>query len=194
VLDGRNRLAALKLLGIDDPEDAPRGKGTIDRVRTLDAVHRSGVFTGSGLGTAWVTKVDPATFVMSMNVHRRHLTAEQKRQAVADHIKLDPTASDRKIAKKVGVSDKTATKVRDDLQRRGEIPHVSERTDSVGRKQPARKPRPKPQEPTVGPRRVARSEIPNVSTRTDSAARRKQVDEFLAAVQEVNRCARASSG
>ena len=77
-------------------------------------------------------------------MHRRHLTAEQKRQAIADHLKLDPTSSDRKIGGKVGVDHKTAAKVRDDLEARGEIPHVSERTDSAGRKQPARKPTRKP--------------------------------------------------
>ena len=32
LLDGRNRLAALKLLGITDPHDAPTGKGAILRV------------------------------------------------------------------------------------------------------------------------------------------------------------------
>ena len=45
-----------------------------------------------------------------------------------------------------GVSDKTVGKVRADLEARAEIPHVSTRTDSAGRKQPAtrRKPGPTP--------------------------------------------------
>ena len=79
-----------------------------------------------------------------MNVHRRHLTSEQKRQAIAAYLKADPTVSNLKVAKDLGVSDKTAAKVRDDLERRSEIPNVSERTDSTGRKQPARKRKPTP--------------------------------------------------
>ena len=80
-------------------------------------------------------------------MHRRHLTSEQKRQAIAAFIKADPTASDRTVAKELGVDNKTAAKVRADLEAREEIPHVPTRTDSAGRKQPAtkRKPTPKPE-------------------------------------------------
>ena len=105
---------------------------------------RTGGFSRATLKTAWVTDVDPAAFVVSLNVHRRHLTTEQKRQAIADHIKAGPTASDREIGRKVGADNKTVAKVRADLEARGEIPHVSTRTDSAGRKQPAAKPKPIP--------------------------------------------------
>ena len=85
-----------------------------------------------------------------MNVHRRHLTSEQKRDAIAAYLKADPTTSDRKVAKELGVDNKTAAKVRADLEAREEIPHVPTRTDSAGRKQPAtkRKPTPKPKATT----------------------------------------------
>lgn len=143
LLDGRNRLAALRLLGIDNPKDAPKGNITIDTVRPVKALKQVGAIGRRQVKTAWKVDVDPHSMVMSLNVHRRHLTAEQKRQAIADHLKAMPDASDRAIAKKVGVDNKTVAKVRDDLAAREEIPHVSERTDSAGRKQPARKPRAK---------------------------------------------------
>ena len=41
--------------------------------------------------------------MLSRNVHRRHLTSEQKRQAIAAYIKADPTTSDRTVAKELGV-------------------------------------------------------------------------------------------
>ena len=177
LLDGRNRLAALKLIGIDNPNFAPKGGISWSKVHTLDAVKM--VVTGVNPRNSkriWKPHVDPASLVRSLNVHRRHLTAEQKRQAIADHIKLDPTASDRKIGRKVGVDHKTATKVRDDLEARGEVPHVSKRTDSAGRKQPARKPtrkpkpkpadEPKPQRETTKLTIAPESE-PGLTTRTE---------------------------
>ncbi len=95
LLDGRNRLAALARLGITNPDKAPAGLGG-ETVVVIDGV-------------------DPTTYVLSANVHRRHLTSEQKRQALAAYLKADPTVSNRKVAKDLGVSDKTAAKVRSDL-------------------------------------------------------------------------------
>jgi hypothetical protein len=152
LLDGRNRLAALKLLGIKDPRDAPRAKAAQYTpgwgVRYLSALVKTSDLTSRGMSKPkWRPDVNPTTFVLSMNVHRRHLTSEQKRQAIAAYLKADPTTSDRKVAKELGVDNKTAAKVRADLEAREEIPHVPTRTDSAGRKQPAtkRKPTPKPE-------------------------------------------------
>ena len=150
LLDGRNRLAALKLLGITDPHDAPKGEGVNDGSDWAVKTHSALVATtsrGVSKPTKWLPGVNPVTYVLSRNVHRRHLTSEQKRQAIAAFIKADPTTSDRSVAKELGVDNKTAAKVRADLEAREEIPHVPTRTDSAGRKQPAtkRKPKPKPE-------------------------------------------------
>ena len=116
LLDGRNRLAALKLLGIDDPSRAPDGQIVESKVRILTALQEGALIGGRASRTTWRPNVDPATFVVSMNMHRRHLTTEQKRQAIADHIKLDPTASDRKISRKVGVDNKTVVEILDTVR------------------------------------------------------------------------------
>jgi ParB-like chromosome segregation protein Spo0J len=129
LLDGRNRLAALARLGITNPDAAPPGPG--------GAVKPVCIIDGG----------DPTTYVLSANVHRRHLNAEQKRAALAAYLKADPTVSDRTVAKDLGVDHKTAAKVRDELEGRGEIPHAEKRTDSKGRKQPAKKPTPTPPDP-----------------------------------------------
>ena len=44
---------------------------------------------------------DPAAYVISKNIHRRHLTAEQRRDLIARLLKAAPEKSDRQIAETV---------------------------------------------------------------------------------------------
>jgi hypothetical protein len=84
---------------------------------------------------------DPIAFVISQNIRRRHLTAEQKRELIANLIKATPEKSDRQIAETVRTSHHTVGDVRAKMESRGQVAHVETRTDSKGRQQPARKPR-----------------------------------------------------
>ena len=116
LLDGRNRLAALERLGITDPRQAPSGRKTTNKVVIVDALQMStGVSLGRGTATSeWKTEVDPTVYVLSANVRRRHLTSAQKRQAIADYITADPQASDREVARTLGVSTPAVGRVRSD--------------------------------------------------------------------------------
>ncbi len=80
-----------------------------------------------------------AAYVISKNIRRRHLTPEQKRELIEKVLRADPTKSDRQIARAVKVDNKTVGAVRKKAEERGEIPHVSKRTDSKGRSQVAHK-------------------------------------------------------
>ncbi len=114
--DGRNRLDAMAIVGIDVMDGA-------DGYLHYETVEG-----------------DPYDYVISANIHRRHLTAEQKRDLVAKLLKMNPERSNRQTAKIVGVDDKTAGSVRRELEARSEIPHVAKTVDTKGRKQPASKP------------------------------------------------------
>jgi hypothetical protein len=91
-----------------------------------------------------VGRVDPVTFVISKNTHRRHLTPEDKRDLIAKLVTAAPEKSNRQIAEMAKVDHKTVASVRAKKEARGEIPHVEARTDKKGRKQQAHKPRPRP--------------------------------------------------
>ena len=120
LLDGRNRLDAMELVGLPIVKD---GKLEPGLVPTCILHHNE----------------DPFAWVLSANIHRRHLTSEQKRDVVAKLLKAKPAQSNLAIAKQVKVDDKTVAKVRAELEARSEIPNVKTRTDSKGREQPAKK-------------------------------------------------------
>ena len=96
LLDGRNRLEALKLLGINDPRQARFGDLGIDTVVTLKAVKEIShlALAGGKLRSRWETDCDPYAFHRSMNVFRRHLTPEQRRWQIKQAILKEPTANE----------------------------------------------------------------------------------------------------
>jgi hypothetical protein len=81
--------------------------------------------------------LDPFAYVISANIHRRHFTAEQKRELIAKLLKAKPEVSNVIVAKQAKADDKTVAKVRRELEGRSEIPNVEVRTDAKGRTQPA---------------------------------------------------------
>ena len=129
LLDGRNRLDALALLECLAVEEHGR-LCTKDDDGTLREIEMRQIVGG-----------DPEKLAYSLNVHRRHLPPELKRDLIAQLLKKQPEASDRQIGKQIKADNKTVAAVRSDLERREEIPHVKVRTDAKGRNQPARKQR-----------------------------------------------------
>jgi hypothetical protein len=129
LLDGRNRLEAMERAGLDINFDGY--KGLIKRF-----------FCGDGDKYS-----DPYAYVISANLHRRHLTAEDKRLLIGNLLKADPGKSNRYIAGLLGVDHKTVGAVRAELKSTGEIPQLRTTVgkDGKSRKQPSRKPeRPHP--------------------------------------------------
>lgn len=158
VLDGHHRVDACEELGITDWPSVARG-GMDDAAKRRH--------------------------VRAVNLARRHLSREQQRVVIADALRDDHGRSNRKHARDLGVDHKTVQSVREELEARGEVTHVSERTDSLGRQQPARRSKPDPEpeperdgewvdgpppEPEAGPVSVFATDERSRRKATDAAA------------------------
>lgn len=97
--------------------------------QVLDGHHRQQIAAELGIDcpvrvVAGLTEEDKREHAMALNMARRHLTQAQRRELVADELARDPSRSDRRIARIVGVDHKTVGAVRRRLS--GESPHLKE--------------------------------------------------------------------
>ena len=114
ILDGNNRYRACELAGV---------KPTFADFTGID--------------------VDARNYVISANIHRRHLSREDRAEIIAKLLKADPTQSNRSIAATAKVDDKTVGTVREKLEATAEIPQLETTTgaDGKARKRKAKKPK-----------------------------------------------------
>jgi ParB-like chromosome segregation protein Spo0J len=138
LLDGRNRLDAMELIGVDFKikrgwkqkdnktvylQFSDKEVGCPDRACTYVAV---------------LDEKEALEFVVSANIHRRHLTSEQKRELIAKIFKAKPGASNRNIAKQTKADDKTVAAVRRDLESTAKIPQLEKTTGADGKQRKSR--------------------------------------------------------
>jgi hypothetical protein len=128
IVDGRNRYRALLQLGIDPSAD--------EKKYFRNVIYRHPM----GGGFAPCDDASVLAYVVSKNIHRRHLTADQKRDLIAKLIKAEPTKSNRQIGKQVVASHPHVAKVRAEMEKTSDVETVTTSVDTKGRKQPAKKP------------------------------------------------------
>lgn len=129
-------VADIKAHGLREPIILYQGK-------ILDGRNRHRACIEAGVKPLYCTfsgsHADAQAYVVSVNICRRHLTPEQKRQLIKKLLEANPEQSDRQIAKKVKVHHETVSAARKQLEGRGGIRHVEKRIDTKGRQQPAAK-------------------------------------------------------
>ena len=171
VLDGISRLDAMELAGLPLVSD----EGELTGAR-FDQLWEKDRVCSTASGRQIKPDTDPYAYVISANIRRRHLTAEQKRELIAKLIKATPEKSDRAIAKTAKVDHKTVGAVRGNLEARGEVPHVATRKDAKGRRQPARKPE-RHKVPTESQKQVARRVTLQGPARMGAAKAKSEMNE-----------------
>jgi DNA-binding Lrp family transcriptional regulator len=143
LLDGRNRLDAIEAVGFTIRVE--------DTGTDFDPAIRLWMRRSSN-DMWWPIEVeemrgdqgiDPYAFVISANIHRRHLTGYQRDELIAKLLKADPTKSNRRIAKMAKASHPHVAKVREQLEKKGDVETVTTSVDTKGRQQPAKKPQTK---------------------------------------------------
>jgi len=82
---------------------------------------------------------DPLDFIISKNLHRRHLSQAAKSEVLAKILREHPEKSDRAIGRLARVDGKTVAAKRAELEASAEIPHFETREDSKGHIRPARR-------------------------------------------------------
>jgi hypothetical protein len=156
LLDGRNRLDALALLGCLEPGGPPTGL----RIKDSDKDHLC-AYTDGG---------DPFEIVLSLNLHRRHLTPKQKQEVIAKVLKAKPQTSDRQIGKMVKADHKTVAEVRRKKEATGEISPVEKRIGADGK---ARKPAKKAKLIRTAPPPEATADVRRTAADTTAEGRAK---------------------
>ena len=112
ILDGRNRLEALEIVRLPLLKDNKLNPAYFEKASQK-------------------ALADIPAYIEGVNLHRRHMDREQRREAILRRLKQDPKRSDRAIGQLVGADHKTVATVRAEAEGRGEIPHVSLRPDSL---------------------------------------------------------------
>jgi len=191
LIDGRNRLDALELLGLlkwNEEHSRLEYRFTDGEFRDVPRTHCR-------------KDQDPYELALALNSKRRHLTNEQKREVAGRLLLRFSDRSNLAIAKMIGIDDKTVASVRQEMERRSEIRTSETRADSKGREQPAHKPpppsRPDPARPHVdkqyAPKPKRASPLDKVNEYVASAesyqrSRGKKVDESDAVAAVIAMC------
>ena len=86
---------------------------------------------------------DPAGFVLSANIARRHLAPEQKRELIRKVLQLKPELSNRQIGEQTQASHPFVGKVRGEMEQAGQLETVSSSIGADGRKRRRKKAKPR---------------------------------------------------
>ena len=158
LLDGRNRMDAMEQAGIEIFDE--------------DGQLKREFWCGPGEGY----KGDPYAYATSTNIHRRHLDADQKRKALEDLIKAEPSKSNRAIADTIDYDHKTVAAARAKLESTGEVSPVARTIGLDGKLRPAKKPRkPTPASNVV---MLGAPDIPAFLTKDPEARAKAEEDEY----------------
>lgn len=104
----------------------------------LDGHHRAEIAESLGIDfpireLAGLTEEEKIAHAYAVNVTRRSLTREQKRDLIAESLRREPELSDRQHGARTGADGKTVASVREELESTADIPQSPVRKGADGR-------------------------------------------------------------
>jgi hypothetical protein len=135
--DDFDKLAAdIRLNGLHQPIMRYQGKilDGNNRYRACELVKIAPKFTDFSGDDA-----QARNYVISANIHRRHLSPDQRREIIATLLKADPTKSNRQIAETANASHHTVGDVRGVLESTGQLAQLKTTTGADGKKRKKQK-------------------------------------------------------
>jgi hypothetical protein len=139
LIDGRSRLMSMDEVGIQYSFERVYREEHKQTSLRLNIPGVCGVPGGNAQTARGFSAWEIGNLVASLNLHRRHLSGEQKRAAIDALLKLHPEESDRQIAKKTKSTPTTVGARRKKGEETGDVSKLDTRTDTKGRKQPAKR-------------------------------------------------------
>jgi hypothetical protein len=121
-------------------------------------------------------------YVISANIHRRHLSPDERRGIIAELLKLNPNQSNRQIGQQTKTSHTTVGAVREELEATGQIGQL-ETTTGADRKARKRKGKTKGKGGSKG-KAITYQEV--VDGKTARNAYHVLEEHLLDALQEIN--------
>ncbi|QPF81639.1 ParB N-terminal domain-containing protein [Bradyrhizobium genosp. L] len=119
--------ADIKARGVQVPVEYDEMGNILDGHHRVQACFDLGITHWPRLVRHGLSEEEKRRHARRLNLDRRHLNAEQKRELIAAELREQPARSDRTIGAGLNVDHKTVGAVRDKLESTGEIPQLTER-------------------------------------------------------------------
>lgn len=126
----------ISLNGVLVPVETDDAGAILDGHHRVRACLELGISQYPKIIRSGMTEEEKRRHARRLNIARRQLSPEDKRDIIRDQIREEPTKSARQIAWALGISHHTVMKVRREMEDVGTIAHVEHVVDTLGRKQP----------------------------------------------------------
>jgi hypothetical protein len=187
LLDGRNRLAAMEAADIGIRAESA-GSDADPQVKLWFRLTDKDMWLPIEIVEARGDHADgnPFEYVVSTNIHRRHLTGEQKRELIGKLLKVTPEKSNRQIAVTVKVSHVTVGAVRAEMESTGQIDQLVQTVGKDRKVRPSKRKRPPTRDQIHRQMAAKRAAVPKPLP-TETVREAVAPDEELALLRELAR-------
>jgi hypothetical protein len=143
--DIKRRGLRFPIITFREPIPRPDGSISVHEMRTviIDGRNRARACAEAGVEPRYEefegSAEDIPRFVVSANIHRRHLKPDRKRELLKTLLLCSPGKSDRAIAEEIGVNQSTVSRTRKSTDAPASVDGKRVGRDGKARRQPAKK-------------------------------------------------------